>query len=1082
MLRLLPFALLLSVLPAQTRLLRYPDLHASQIVFCYGSDLWKVSTAGGLATRLTAHPGLELFPKFSPDGKWIAFTGQIDGDEQVYVIPSEGGEPRQLTFYPARGPLPDRWGYDNQVHGWTPDGQAVVFRSLADGWTTPMSRLYTVKLTGGLPKALPMPVSGAGDYSPDMRRMVYSPLVRDFRTWKRYEGGWAQDLWLFDLQTAAARNLTNHPRTDRDPMWIGAQIWFASDRTGTLNLYRIDPESGETTQETASKTWDVRWPSKAEDARIVYEIGGELAVFDCGTRQERKVLVQVPDDGLWKRPSRVSAEKYLSEAALSPHGERVLVVARGDVFTVPVEHGPVRNLTHSCSAHDKHAVWSPDGRQIAFVSDLSGEEQLYVVAQDGNSAPTALTTDLKAMLYTPAWSPDGKQIAISDKDGRLYVIDVATRQRTLVDDEPRGQLQDFGWSPCSGWICYSKSEGSTMRCVWLWSCAEQKATRVTSSFENSRAPVFDPKGERLFFLGNRSYAPRISGVEFNYAGDRQTGIFALALRTDVKPLFGPRSDEVKVEEAAASKPAASKPATADAAPTRIDRDGLAQRVEQVPVGFENWNGLDVGGGHLFYLRAPAFYYGREPDTKATLFTFDLGERKQTEIGEAAAGFTLSADGKKLLLNEGGGRLAVMDATPAGKAGKKSVSLAKLEYDRVPAEEWLQIFDEVWRRFRDFFYAENMHGYDWEGLRAQYRPLVAHVAHRADLNYVIGEMIAELNAGHAYIVGGDQAQTERPRVALPGCRFELDEQAGRYRITRILTGQNDDPRYRAPLTEIGVDARPGDYVLAIDGVELRGDDNPYRLLRHKGDHPVTLLLNEKPAPEGARKVAFRPLASEDALLYWSWTNDRRAIVDFLSHGKVGYLHIPDMGADGLREWIKWYYPLLDKEGLVIDARYNGGGNISRMLIERLRRVLLMGGFGRTTGFQPYPDGVFPGHLVCLLNENSASDGDIFPAMFRRAKLGPLVGKRSWGGIVGITNRGTLLDGGITNVPEFANTELDGEWTIEGHGVDPDFVVENDPGSLIQGRDPQLEKAVELVLKAIAEKPVKPPVRPPLPVKR
>ncbi|MCC6669785.1 MAG: PD40 domain-containing protein [Planctomycetes bacterium] len=1075
-------------LPAQGHLLRFPDLHGDQIVFCHASDLWLVSAQGGRARRLTSHSGLELFPKFSPDGKWIAFTGQIDGDEQVYVIPSEGGEPRQLTFYPARGPLPDRWGHDHQVHGWTPDARRVVFRSQRDGWTLTGTRLFTVGLDGGLEEALPMPVSGAGDLSPDGTKLAYSPLTRDFRTWKRYQGGWAQELYVYDLAANTQVQITNDPRNDRDPMWIGERIYYLTDRTGKANLWSYDLRTKETAQETTETEWDLRWPSRAEDARIVLERAGELHVFSCKDRSLTRVPIEVPDEGLHRRPGRVSVERQAAAASLAPSGERILVEARGEVFSVPVEHGPTRNLTRTPGAHEKQAAWSPDGRWVAYVSDKSGEEQVWIVAQDGSGEPRMLTEGVRGMLYRPTWSPDSKRIAFSDKEGRLWVVEVAGAKALQIADEERGQLQDFVWSPCSGHLAWSQSEASlAMRSVWIWSEADQQIRRVTDPLRFSSSPAFDAKGERLFFLGRRSYAPRIGTIEFNFQPDRMTGVFALALRKDLGPLLPPRSDEVKVEAetrpataAAPSRPAAQESRPASGA-GRIDWEGLEARIEALPIEADNLAGLGAGETHLFYARTPSFYYGRASDRPGALLAFDLKERKAGEVSDNANGYDLSANGKKLLVREGN-RIFVQDATLGGKASRKAVALSGLTMELDPRAEWLQIFDEVWRRYRDFFYAENMHGYDWEALRAQYRPLVARLGHRAELNYVLGEMVAELNAGHAYVSGGDWHMPERPRAALPGARFALDPASGRYRIARILRGENDDARYRSPLTEVGVQVAVGDYVLAIDGQELKAPDNPYRLLRHLGDQPVTLLVNDQPAREGAREVRYRGIASETQLNYWQWTHDNRERVARMTQGRVGYLHLPDMGEDGIREFVKWYYPQLDKEGLVIDVRANGGGNISRMVIERLRRVLLMGTFGRTTGFTPYPDGVFHGHLVCLLNQNSASDGDIFPAMFRRAGLGPLVGKRSWGGIVGITNRGTLVDGGIVNVPEFGNTELDqGAWTIEGHGVDPDFEVENEPQDILAGRDAQLEKAVELVMKAIQERPKPKPVRPPLPVK-
>jgi tricorn protease len=1079
---------------APTRLLRYPDLHGDFVVFCHGGDLWRAPANGGTAIRLTTHPGEELFPRISPDGRHVAFTGQIDGDEQVYVVPSTGGVPKQLTFYPSRGPLPARWGYDNQVVDWTPDGRAVVFRTLRDGWSTAQSRLYTAPLAGGLATPLPMPVSGIGTLSPDGTKVCYSPLSRDFRTWKRYQGGWAQDLWIYDLGTNDVVQITDHPRTDRDPMWVGESIWFTSDRTDVLNLWRYDIASKTTTQETFSTEWDVRWPASAPDGRIVYEQAGDLYVFAPSTRTATKLAITVPTDDLNRRPSRVDASDRISGMSLSPGGERVAVSARGDVFSAPVEHGPTRNLTRSSGAHDKHASWSPDGKWIAFVSDRSGEEQLWVAAQDGASAPRMVTEEGKAMLYAPNWAPDSASIAISDKDGRLYVVDVETGARVMVADEERGQLHDYSWSPCSRWIAFSLSEPSALRSLHLWSRDDGTTHRVTGPLTHEFAPVFDRKGERLFFLGYREFAPRVGNIEWNYQLDRNTGVFVLALRKDLKPLFPPRSDEVKAASAKSETKDASKSdaksdtksdnsddAKSEPKATRIDLEGLADRVERVPVDADNYTSLDVGDGHLFVTRGASFYYGRGTDRPAEVWTFDIGKRERKTFLENVGGFALSHDGKKLLFAQSGGWF-VVDAKPGGEKDRKRIPTSGLVVDRVPEDEWRQIYDEVWRRFRDFFYAENMHGHDWEALGQRYRQLLPYVRHRSDLNYVIGELIGELNAGHAYITGGDWHEPARVPVALPGARFELDADAGRYRIASILRGENDGTKYRSPLTQIGVDARVGDYVLAIDGDELRGDDDPYRLLRGRASHPVTLTLNATPTLDGARKVTFEPITDERDLVYLAWVTRNREAVDKATDGRVGYLHVPDMGAEGIYEFVKWFYPQVRKEGLVVDVRGNGGGNVSQMLIERLRREIMLMTYGRTNGTGTNPNVLFHGHMVCLLNENSASDGDIFPATFRRAGLGKLVGRRSWGGIIGITNRGTLIDGGQVNVPEFANTEPVGAWTIEGVGVTPDIDVQNDPKSVLAGRDLQLEKGIEVVLQAIREQPKTLPARPADPIRR
>jgi tricorn protease len=1076
-------------LPAdgQTKLLRFPDIHGEEVVFTYGGDLWKASAHGGTALRLTAHPGMELFGKFSPDGRWIAFTGQYDGDEQVYVVPATGGEPRQLTYYPARGPMAPRWGYDNQVYGWTPDGTGVLFGSLrdADGGRTERA-LYVVPLAGGLPRQLPMPTAGAGDLAPDGRRIVYSPLFRDFRTWKRYEGGWAQHLYIFDLETHVHEPVAHTVRTERDPMWAGDAIYFVSDRDDVLNLYRYDLGNRQVEQLTHEREWDVRWASSDGQRRIVYELDGELVVYDVQARQSRKLAIHVPDDGINRRPSRVSAEKQITSYALSPKGERALFSARGDVFTVPVEHGATRNLTSSSRSHDKHARWSPDGRRIAFVSDRSGEEQLYLVDQNGHGAPQALTTDLAMFLFAPSWAGDGERLAIGDADGRLHVISVADRRRIEIARDPNGPIWDYDWSADGGHLAFSMQEPSGFRSLYLWSVADGQVRKVGNPLFHERAPSFDPEGRFLYFLSDRDYAPQISNIEWNFAGNRRTGVYAMALRRDVAHPFPPKSDEVtfsEPEEEAASTPTTppGKGAANQAIAKQlvIDYDGLASRVTRVPIEADNIGAVAAVGKHLLYSTSGASFYGRQSYEPTRLRIYDLEKRETSVLVDEIDGWALSHDGSKVLVRQKES-FALYEVKPKG-AEKKAVATRGLAVDRVPADEWANIFDEVWRRYRDFFYARNMHGYDWQAIGERYRRWVPHLAHRTDLNYLIGEMIAELNVGHAYIEGGDFQLPERPPVGLPGARFALDEASGRYRIDHIFVGHNEEPGYRSPLTEVGVEVREGDYVLAIDGVELTADDNPYRLLRHKTD-PVSLTVNSRPTLQGARQTSYVPIRSEANLLYLQWVEGNRQWVDQRSGGRVGYLHIPDMGASGAYEFLKWFYPQVRKEGLVVDVRSNGGGNISQWIIERLSRPLLGTRFGRWgEQAQTYPYTVFHGHMVALLNETSASDGDIFPHRFRDAGLGPLIGKRSWGGVVGITSFGPLLDGGNVFVPIQGTNDPAGNWIIEGIGVAPDIEVENDPASVIAGRDPQLERGLAEVLAAIEREPRQLPPRPADPIK-
>jgi tricorn protease len=1086
---------------SQTKLLRFPDIRGDRVVFTYAGDLWTAPSSGGSALRLTSHPGVELFGKFSPDGKWIAFTGQYDGDEQVYVVPTSGGEPRQLTFYPARGPLAPRWGWDNQVFGWSKDGKRIFFRSLRDSWSLPIARLYSVSIDGGPSTAFPMPTAGSGDLSPNNDEIVYSPQSRDFRSEKRYGGGQANELYVFNLNSNAAKRITEGPRATRDAMWIGDNIFYNSDRDGHFNLYVYNVPSGKTTQVTSNRPWDVRWPSSDNEGQIVYELNGELQVLDARTRKSTPISINVPDEGNARRPSRVAAGNLIESYGLSPKGERALFAARGDIFTAPIEKGPTRNLTDSSGAHDKWPSWSPDGSQIAFVSDKSGEEELYLMPQDGSKPAEQITNGGSAMRYAPEWAPDGKRIAFSDKEGRLYVLTLADRKIVEIVNAHRGQIRDYTWSPRGNFLAFTMANPNLFASVNIWSAADGKLRRVTNESFNAYNPTWDPQGNYLYYLSDREFSPQLSSSEFNYATNRQTYIYAMALRKDVKHPFPPESDEVTITKTEESpKPAASpstdKPADAPApAPTAeakpeatakppatmtIDFDGISERVARVPVGAENYFGLVAKTGHLLYGIGGAGYYGRQSDRTASLRIYSLKDRKETMLADDIRGYALSDDGAKILVGQGPA-YNLYDATPVGDKTRKAVTTSGLYVDRVPVDEWNQIFNEVWRRYRDWFYVENMHGFDWVALREQYKPLLKYVAHRSDLNYVISEMIAELTVQHAYIEGGDFQIPPRPRYGLPGARFELDQQAGRYRISNIFTGENAEDIYRSPLTEVGVNASVGDYVLAIDGEELKATDDPYRLLRNKADNPVQLTLNKVPSMQGARTVSYRPITDEQNLIYLDWVAKNREKVSKATNGRVGYLHVPDMGASGIREFIKWYYPQLRKEALIVDVRANGGGNVSRMLIERLRRKVLSLTYSRTNDdANTYPDGVFIGPMVALLDHNSASDGDVFPAMFREAGLGPLIGKRSWGGVVGITNRGQLIDGGVVNVPEFGFTNKNGEWIIEGYGVDPDIEVDNDPQSVIAGKDPQLERAITEVM-AKLKQPVKLPGKPAPPVK-
>ncbi|MEJ7623007.1 MAG: S41 family peptidase [Pyrinomonadaceae bacterium] len=1065
---------------AQTKLLRSPDIHGDRVVFTYGGDLWTASSSGGTATRITVHPGVETYAKFSADGKWIAFTGQYDGDEQVYVMPAGGGEPRQLTFYPSRGPLTQRWGHDNQVGGWTKDGR-IYFRSHRDGWSLPIVKMYTVSPDGGPAEALPMPEAGSGSFSPDGTKMVYSPQFRDFRPEKRYSGGQANKLYIYDLKTNDAKLISDSPFASRDAMWIGSTIYYNTDKDGKFNLYAYDSASGKTTQVTRNRDWDIRWPTSDEQSRIIYEREGELEVMDIGSKKVSRLSITVPDDGINKRRRQTSVANRISALNLSPKGERAVISARGDIFTVPIEKGGARNLTRSSGANDRFPAWSPDGRWIAFISDQSGEDELWLASQDGSTPLQQITTGGSAQRYAPVWSADGKKVVFGDKNGRVYVVTVATKQQQMIVDAANGQITDYEFSPKGNFIAYSMQNTSGVGSVYVWSAEDGKNYRVTPEMFTAHDPTWDPSGGYLYFLSDREYLPQLSTTEFNFATNRTDQVYALALMKTTKNPFPPESDEVLIveEKKEGAPPTAPMPVPAPAA-EKVDFDGIEARASKVPLPADNYAGLAANRGHLVYAVQPAGYYGRQSESQPSVRIFSLKERRETTLVTNAGGMSLSPDGTKFISAQLGA-FFTMDANPAGERSRKNISTAGLIAEIDPAEEWKQIFNEVWRQNRDWFYAPNMHGFDWAKIRDEYRKWLPYVNHRSDLNYLLSEMQAELAVQHAYIEGGDFNLPPRVRVALPGARFAVDKASNRYTIESIYPGQNEEDIYRSPFTEVGSEARVGEYVIAIDGQDVTAERDIYSYLRGKADSTVSFTLSSTPTKTGSRTVVIRPLTNESDLVYLNWVLENRRKVDTLSGGRLGYMHIPDMGAPGLREFIKWYYPQLRKEGMVVDVRANGGGNVSRMIIERLRRRVLginYNNFSEEGG--TYPDGAMLGPMIAILNENSSSDGDIFPYMFREAGLGQLVGKRSWGGVVGISNRGTLIDGGIVNVPQSALANAKGEYIIEGYGVDPDIEVDNDPKSVVAGRDPQLERAVSELMKKIAT-PVRLPRRPADPIR-
>lgn len=1080
----------LSYAPQETQLLRFPSASADSVVFTYAGDLYTAPLAGGVARKLTSNEGYEAFARFSPDGRSIAFTGEYDGNREVYVIPAEGGEPRRVTYTPSLGrdDISDRMGPNNIVMGWTPDGSRVVFRSRMAEWNDFNGQLYFVDKDGGLPEQLPLPRGGFCSLSPDGRKLAYNRIFREFRTWKRYRGGMADDIWVYDFETKKVENITNNPALDIIPMWRGERIYFLSDRDEArrMNLYVYDIPSKATRKLTDFKDFDIKFPSLGPTS-IVFENGGFIHRFDLASEKTERVPIIISDDRIWGRGGVVKVADRVTSYEISPDGKRALFGARGDVFTVPAQYGNTRNLTATSGVHERSAVWSPDGRSLAFISDKSGEDEVYIMPQDGSSAPVQLTKGADTYKYRLAWSPDSKKILWNDKEQRLCFVDVESKEQTVVVRADRWEIDDFAWSPDSRWVAYVKPEIDSMNKIYLYSLESRKHFEVTDGWFNSAAPAFSPDGKYLFFVSDRDFNPIYSSTEWDHAYLSMSRVYLVTLGKDVKSPFEPRSDEVGVEKEPAraaagakpeppKKPEAPKPAAEAGKPAsiKVDPEGIKDRIAALPVATANYWHLGVVDDSVYYLRR------KDMERETTLALFDLKELKEKELGKVS-GYEISADGKKMLVAKER-NFHIIDLPKGPLSLEQPLNLSSLEVTLDRRAEWDQIFDECWRQMKYFFYAPNMHGLDWEAVRTKYKALAAAAGHRADLTYVIGEMIGELSAGHTYVGGGDMPRPKKVAVGMLGAKFERDPKTGFFRISRILKGQNWDPALRSPLTEVGVNVKEGEYVIAVDGRRLDRVKNIYETLVNTVGRQVRLTVNSLPQEKGSREVTVVPVETENALYYLSWVEANLEKVSKATGGQVGYIHIPNMGSEGLNEFVKRFYPQLRKKGLIVDVRGNGGGNVSPMIIDRLIREMVMVEIARNSVPVPDPGAAFLGPKVALCDEFSASDGDIFPYRFKSLGLGKLIGKRTWGGVVGIRGSLPLLDGGFLNKPEFAPYAKDGrEWIIEGRGVEPDIVVDNDPAREYAGVDDQLNKAIEVILEEIKTKGKQLPPPPPFPKK-
>jgi tricorn protease len=1070
-----------------TRLLRFPATNDQAITFSYGGQLYTVAADGGTARRLTDAPGYAIFPRYSSDGAQLAFTAQYDGNTEVYVMPASGGSPKRLTTSATldRDDLADRMGPNNIVFGWRHTAAEVVFRSRWHSFNPFIGQLYTVGLEGDVPTQLPVPRGGFVSYSPDDTKIAYNRVFREFRTWKQYRGGMADDIWIFDLKSGALENITDNPAQDLFPMWASnGKIYFVSERTPRANLFSYDLATKQTKQLTQFTDFDVKFPSLGGKT-IVFEQAGQIWKFDLATEKSSAVPITIREDFAATRPALTNVAKSLASVSPSPDGQRVTVVARGDVFTVPAKDGPTRNLTQTQGVHERSARWSPDGKWIAYLSDATGEFELYVRPQDGKGAAIQLTSNNDTYPFALDWSPDSKKILWADRKQRLRFIDVATKAITTVAENPDAPIQQYSWAPDSQWVTYVKQERGTLAKIMLYGLAAQQTLAVTDGSYDSSRPNFSDDGKWLLFASSRDYRPIYSDTEWNHAYLDMERIYLVALAKDTASPFAPKSDEVAIAKDEEKKPTDEKSDAPKSTPkkpaaivVKVDTDGLSGRVLGLPIAPSNYSSITMIGEKIYYRRAPGGPsggggggegFGGGAATKPVVALYDLKTKKETELGNFE-GFEITANGKKMLIRSG--RDFSLIDLPSAKVELKPD--AKLDFSGLEVRldrnaEWTQIFNESWRQMRDFFYAPNMHGVDWPAQRTKYAALLPSVSTRNDLTYLIGEMISELHIGHAYVGGGDRIEAPRIKTGLLGAEIFRDAASRAYRINKILPGENWQTKTRSPLTELGVNVRAGEYILAVNGQSVRDLANLYTALIGTVGKQVVLRVNAQPTDEGARDVTVIPIADEAPLYYEQFVAQNMAYVAQKTGGKIGYLHIPDMGPEGLNEFVRRFYPQLNKQGLIIDVRGNGGGNVSPMIIERLQRELTMINLRRNGTPSTNPAQMLLGPQVTLLNEYSASDGDLFPYRFREKGLGKLIGKRSWGGVVGISGSLPFTDGGDLRKPEFAPYAKDGKsWIIEGHGVDPDIVIDNDPAREFRGEDQQLDKGIEVILEELKTK--------------
>ncbi len=1074
---ILAFSSVLALSAADSQyLLRNPSVSKTHLVFEYADDLWIVSRTGGEASRLTSGAGVESEARFSPDGSMVAFTGNYDGNTDVFVVPASGGIPKRLTFHP---------GVDS-VRGWTPDGKRILF---VNSGTTHNGavRLYTTSLDGGFPQELLLPTGFQGSYSPDGAQLAYVPFNRADQAWKRYRGGRATPVWIAKLSDSSVTKLPRTDSNDHSPMWIGNKVYFLSDRTGRYSLYAYDVASKKLTTALDNKGLDIKAASAGPDV-IAYEQFGDINLFDLKSGKAQKLEIKLSGADLAGiRPRLEKLGRSISSFHLSPTGARAVFESRGEIFTVPADKGDVRNLTNSSGFAERDPAWSPDGKWIAYFSDESGEYELHLRDQLGKGEVKKITLDEKpTFYYNIVWSPDSKKLAYVDKKTNVWYVELEAKKPVRIDNGTYHESYNTlspQWSPDSAWIVYNKQLKTRLHQVFVYSLKEAKTYPVTDGMSDARGAVFDQGGKYLYFSASTDSGPSLGGLDLSSNSRPITRSLYLTVLSKADPSpFAPESDEEKVAEESkdgapkpdAPKPAGGRGAAAKPVEVKIDTDGLTQRTLPLPMPTRNYSALQTGkAGTLFVVESPILLTAATFSPAArVLHKFDLTKRKADQFLTGIGAYAISANGEKMLYRQGERWSIIATAappTPRPGDGGGALKVADMEAFIDPRAEWQQMYREVWRIERDFFYDPNLHGVNLADFKTKYEKYLSRLGSRTELNYLFQEMLGELTVGHLYVNGGDNPdQPKRVRGGLLGADYKIEN--GRYRFAKVYSGESWNPQTRAPLTQPGVNVTTGEYLLSVNGKDLKDSDNVYAAFEATAGKSVTVRVGPNPTADGSREVTVIPVDSELQLRTLAWMEDNRRKVDQLSGGKIAYIHLPDTANGGYDYFNRYYFAQTDKQGAIIDERWNRGGKAADYVIDHLRRPLWNYWSSRDGADYTTPATAIFGPKVMIANEHSGSGGDLLPWLFKRAKLGPVVGTRTWGGLVGIGGYPLLVDGGSVTAPHFGFWNPDGKWDVENHGTDPDVTVEMDPKLWREGKDPQLEKAVELALDELKRNPL------------